>query len=420
MKIHNKGAMSVKNIKLNVILILLAVFTVACQTDEVIVFSDENFEDAIRSELNQPEGDLMESDIEEVKKLDLSNAEIEDITGLEAFMSLEKVDLKNNQIDNVAPLKELKNIEYVNLIGNKLDNKQYQRLNFLWDDGVKVITMEEADGPGGFLWEATKGETTIYLQGTIHAGPKDFYPMNNDIESAYKEADVIIPEINPEDMSQETMMNLYAELGTYQDGSTIKDHIPSELYRDLSDILNEHNMPSEIESYKPWLLSNLVDTLILQEAGYIHGVDDYFLTKAVEDDKEIKALETPEEQLAIFADTDEDYQIDLLRSSLENADNYEEEMLEMFSLYTQGDLENMKEYTATEANTDYEFYEEDQAFIEALNDERNYKMSEKISEYLDAEEDLTYLVIVGTLHLIQEPSVISILEEEGYDVEQIH
>jgi len=39
---------------------------------------------------------------------------------------------------------------------------------------------------------------------------------------------------------------------------------------------------------------------------------------------------------------------------------------------------------------------------------------------LDAEEDLTYLVIVGTLHLIQEPSVISILEEEGYDVEQIH
>src|SRR5699024_1360350 len=139
MKIHNKGAMSVKNIKLNVILILLAVFTVACQTDEIIVFSDENFENAIRSELNQPEGDLMESDIEEAKKLDLSNAEIEDITGLEAFMSLEKVDLINNQIDNVDQLKELKNIEYVNLIGNKLDNKQYQRLNFLWDEGVKVI-----------------------------------------------------------------------------------------------------------------------------------------------------------------------------------------------------------------------------------------------------------------------------------------
>src|SRR5699024_11670900 len=101
-------------------------------------------------------------------------------------------------------------------------------------------------------------------------------------------------------------------------------------------ILNKHNMPSEIESYKPWLLSNLVDTLILQKAGYIHGVDDYFLTRAVEDDKEIKALETPEEQLAIFADTNEDYQIDLLRSSLENEDNYEEGMLEIFSLYKIG------------------------------------------------------------------------------------
>lgn len=409
-----------RNLRISFILILLSLTIVSCQPDQVVTFSDDHFEEAIRLELNQPEGDLTESDVNEVTELDLADAEIEDISGIESFTSIKKLNLKDNQIDDVSPLRQLNEIEYVNLVGNNLDKKQIQRLNFLWKDNVKVITMEEADGPGGFLWETNRGDTTVYIQGTVHAGPKDFYPMNDYVEKAYNEADVIVPEIDPKDMSQQAMMELYLELGTYEDGSTVEDHIPSELYRELSKVLNEYNLPSEIETYKPWLLSNLIDSLMLQEAGYIHGVDDYFLTRAQDDGKEIKALETPKEQLAIFANTPEDFQVELLKSSLENLDNYEEDMLELFSFYIKGDPEEMMEHIGPQTSPDNQFHEENKAFMEALNDERNYGMSDQIIEYLDKDEGLTYLVIVGTLHLIQEPSVISILEEEGYDVKKIH
>nr|WP_253286644.1 TraB/GumN family protein [Virgibacillus sp. MSJ-26] len=277
--------------------------------------------------------------------------------------------------------------------------------------------MKEADGPGGFLWKVKHGDTTVYLQGTIHAGPRDFYPMNDEIESIYKEADVIVPEIHPKDMSTQSMMTLYNELGTYQDGTTIEDHIPADLYDDVSAFLNDHGLPSELESYKPWLLSNLISSFIMQEAGYTYGVDDYFLSRAQDDDKEIKALETAEEQLAIFADTSDDFQVELLKSSIEEMDHYEEDMLEMFSLYTDGDLEKMLEYTTTD--NDSEMSKEEQAFMNALNDERNDNMSDQIIDYLDSKEDTTYLVIVGSLHLIEKPSIISILEDEGYDVKHI-
>ena len=63
---------------------------------------------------------------------------------------------------------------------------------------------------------------------------------------------------------------------------------------------------------------------------------------------------------------------------------------------------------------------EEEAYMEALNDNRNYGMAEEITKFLESGEDQTYFVIVGSLHLILEPHVISILEEEGYEVEHIH
>src|SRR5699024_371647 len=316
--------------KLNILFFLLAFMLVGCQSDESVTFQDQNFEDAIRTELDQAEGDLMKSKISGITELDLEEEEIEDLSGIEVFDSLEKINLKHNQIVDVSPLRELNNIEYINLVGNNIDKKQYQRLNFLWKDGVKVITMEEADGPGGFLWKVQNRDTTVYMLGTIHAGPKDFYPMHEKIENAYGEADIVMPEIDITSSSlQSEITKLYMELGTYQDGTSIEDHISDDLYAELSEVFEEYNLPSEMEVYRPWLLSNIVDSLTLQEAGYMYGVDDYFLTKAKEDDKEVEPLETAEEQLSLFADTSEAYQNELLKSSLHNLDTYEEDMLEL-------------------------------------------------------------------------------------------
>src|SRR5699024_5879744 len=126
-----------------------------------------------------------------------------------------------------------------------------------------------------------------------------------------------------------------------------------------------------------------------------------------------------EEQLSLFADTSEAYQNELLKSSLHNLDTYEEDMLELFSFYSKGDEEALLNYLEPEyeTNSDDELQEEDQAFMEKLNDDRNVGMAEQIENHLEEDDGHTYFVIVGTAHLVMEPSVISILEESGYDIE---
>lgn len=172
-----------------------------------------------------------------------------------------------------------------------------------------------------------------------------------------------------------------------------------------------------IDTYKPWLVSNMVSQLMVQELGFTEGVDMYFLSKAQADDKEIIALETPRDQLGIFADLSMDYQVQMLEESLIDINTYEQDLQQLIDIYKSGNVDDLLDVLF---ETDAAMSVEEEAYMEALNDNRNYGMAEEITKFLESGEDQTYFVIVGSLHLILEPHVISILEEEGYEVEHIH
>jgi len=43
-----------------------------------------------------------------------------------------------------------------------------------------------------FMWEIQGGLNKAYLLGSIHTMPADIYPLDEKIESAYRESDVLI------------------------------------------------------------------------------------------------------------------------------------------------------------------------------------------------------------------------------------
>jgi len=51
--------------------------------------------------------------------------------------------------------------------------------------------------------------------------------------------------------------------------------------------------------------------------------------------------------------------------------------------------------------------------------ERDRKMAEKIDRFLKGEGNTTYFVVVGSGHYISDYSVIDILKEKGYEINQI-
>jgi len=415
-----------KQVKFGLTMFLLMFFLAACQTGEPVAIADEQLEAALREEIDKAEGNLYEEDLEEIEELDLSDSNISDISDIVNIHNLQILSLENNEVSDISPLQDLENLDEINVEGNPIESDdQLEILEQLSEQGITVYQTEETevvgrdDGPGGFLWKVENGETTVFLQGTVHVGPEDFYPMHTEIENAYAESDVVVPEIDITSVNPFEMQEIMMELGTYQDGTTIEDHIPEEVHTELVSTLEELGFPYEMaEMYKPWILSSTIQQLMTEQLGYLYGVDEYFLTRASEDEKDIIDLETAEGQLGIFADTSDEYQVQMLEDVFIDLDDYDEELQSLFSAYAEGDIEEL--LALTTVNEGAEMSEEDEAFMEALNDDRNYDMAETIAGFLEEDNDLTYFVIVGTLHLIEEPHIISILEEEGYEAEHIH
>ena len=402
------------------ILFLLTFFMlVACQSETEVNFADQQLEEAIRAEVDQPEDELYLSDVRDLKTLDLSAKAIEDLDGIEALESIEEINLTDNEITDVEPLTTMPELKEVKLTGNPLEEEAITELE---ENGIEVaFEIEQVglpDGPGGFLWKVENGDTTVYLQGTVHLGEPDLFPMHEKIEQAYVESDVVVPEIDLFNVEMAEMNKLQMELGTYQDETNLEDHLPEETYQEVETFFMDRGFPmGVIDTYKPWLVSNMVSQLMVQELGFTEGVDMYFLSKAQADDKEIIALETPRDQLGIFADLSMDYQVQMLEESLIDINTYEQDLQQLIDIYKSGNVDDLLDVLF---ETDAAMSVEEEAYMEALNDNRNYGMAEEITKFLESGEDQTYFVIVGSLHLILEPHVISILEEEGYEVEHIH
>lgn len=407
-----------------IIFILCIFLFVACQSEDTVNFSDQQLEIAIRHEIEEVEGEIKQSDLDNIKELDLVGLGITNIAGIESFHSLQALAIGNNEIRDFSLLEELENLEYVSVYGNPFEDDEDQLAVFarLAEQGIQVDKLEvvgRPDGPGGLLWKVVNEDTVVYLQGTIHVGIDSFYPLHEHIERAYAESDVVVPEIDLTSVDPVALERLNMELGTYQDGTTVEEHLPKDLYDRLADAYAQYGIPMEaLNHFKPWILANTLQQLMMQQLGYIHGVDEYFLDRAVRDQKEIVDLETVEDQLHLLANSSLEYQIQSLEESLVDIDEFDTQMRELFDFYMEGDEQQL--LYASAGDDPGNLSEEEQEFLKLLNDERNIKMTDKIIDFLEEDNDTTYFVIVGSLHLIMEPHIVSLLEEYGFVVERIH
>ncbi|EJO5346818.1 leucine-rich repeat domain-containing protein [Clostridium botulinum] len=80
-----------------------------------IEFKDKVFEDLIRKEINKTSGYIYPKDLENIKKLDLHNAHVEKLNGIENMKTLEILNLSGTDIQDISYLKQLTNLKEVNI-----------------------------------------------------------------------------------------------------------------------------------------------------------------------------------------------------------------------------------------------------------------------------------------------------------------
>ena len=278
-----------------------------------------------------------------------------------------------------------------------------------------IFTAAHAENDRAFFWQVTAGETSVYLMGSIHFADKSFYPLRKDIVDAFDQSETLVVELDVNKIDPNAYNRILLERGIYKDGSTIKDAVAEETWKQLQLQLQQLKISyDDIKNYKPGMLVLTLTAIQVMQMGLDPelGIDVYFLNKAVSDKplKKIVELETLEQQMNLFLNIP-DGEL-LLKESLYSMDEAEPMMTDMVRYWKNGDQDGMIKLIFEDALNDYPAFSE---IYDSLFYDRNRKMVAKIERMLKQQQGSHFLV-VGSGHLIGDRGIVNALKEKGYKV----
>lgn len=286
-----------------------------------------------------------------------------------------------------------------------------------WDAKTRTVVLVSKEtevaqtGGRGFMWEVESNGNTVYLVGSMHIADDSFYPLRPEFEEAFAEADYLGVEIDISKAADEEQQKLIMDLGMYQDGTTLKDHVSSETYAKLGEILKQSGMqPNALDAFKPWVAETTISSLKSVKAGYdaSAGIDLYFIQKAIERKVPILELETYGSQLGMFNSFSKELQEKNLNTALDNFDVLDESVDQMAEMWKTGNDEQLLEFTNSISG--------DEEYNKAMLIDRNIGMADKIDGYLKNGKNEEYFIVVGSAHYLGEHGIVKLLQDKGYTV----
>ncbi len=169
-----------------------------------------------------------------------------------------------------------------------------------------------------------------------------------------------------------------------------------------------------LETMKPWLAAMTLSEEMISKAGYDpnSGVERTLLPIATAGGKEIRKLETVEEQLLVFADLSEKVQVDYLIAGINEIDTESQLLGELVNAWAGGDVAKLDKIMIEDD------LEETPQVYQALLVKRNQNWTKKLDELVKTEGGV-FFVAVGAGHLAGKDSVIKMLTARGYKVERV-
>jgi len=277
---------------------------------------------------------------------------------------------------------------------------------------VPALAQSPVDGSGGktFLWKVERGETTLYLLGSIHALKEDAYPLPPAIEAAFDEAEVAVFEIDLDDMTKAAIKMMSA--GSLEEGRTLEEVVGPETWSEFETHVGGLGFDASLyQGMKPWIAALTVAAFELTKHGYLatSGLDTYFSQRALETGKKRLALETVAFQVGLFADLSPEHSLAFLVYTLEDLETMIPEMDRLYRDWRVGNVEAVEEALL-------EGFEEFPDVFERMVADRNHSWMPQIEKLLAGDRDA--MVVVGSAHLVGEQGVVNLLREKGYTVEQ--
>jgi hypothetical protein len=264
-----------------------------------------------------------------------------------------------------------------------------------------------------FAWKATGRGGTIYLIGSIHVMSDSFYPLNPALEAAFKDADLLVEEVDLAEMLDPT-----AQLGILSRGmlpanqSLDKVLSPATLALVQKTAGDLGGVGGPLMRFKPWMLAIALQGLELAKAGFDPelGLDKHFYDQAKAAGKAVQGLETTEFQISRFDTMTMEQQDRMLAQTLKELATETATIDKLGTAWKAGDVAAVESIALTDLKSDPQMYQR-------LLVERNRNWMPKI-EALFARRGHA-LVVVGAAHMVGPDGLLAMLRAKGYTIEQL-
>lgn len=285
---------------------------------------------------------------------------------------------------------------------------------------ISLVTGSSAHAQLLYKVEGNNISQPSYIFGTHHLVPLSFLDSVNGLHEALDSVNVVVGEIDMTGNSMAMAMAMQPYMTAPQDSTLSKLFTPREFvelnkkFEDLN-VLPGVNLYA-LETLKPMAVINLVTISLFRETmpdfDPENQIDAYLQRAALNDNKHVVGLETPERQAELlFNFKPLTVQAESLAKLLEHPEKISQNAREMNKAYLAQDPEALFQLSFKDEDD-----MEDAAFVEALLDKRNKDWTTKLIELMD---ETPVLLVCGALHLPGDNGVISMLRNAGYTITPI-
>ncbi|WED21126.1 TraB/GumN family protein [Vibrio sp. JC009] len=251
-------------------------------------------------------------------------------------------------------------------------------------------------------WKATKGGKELMILGSIHLGKPDMYPLPQPVLQFLDKSDAVILEI---DMDSAPTLPAGKQEITGEYLSAIQK-------QKLSRISKEIGLSDKVLLSQPtWQAALWMQLSYFNQLGYQDqwGVDTYLSNQAKQKGIPLMGLESVDFQLSLF--TNREVGRELINDILDNWEENKQVSRCMKDNWLSGDKVSLNKL-AEESVLSNELAD---SFLYS----RNLNWANRLDNHRFLPKQGKFLVVVGTLHLIGKQSLIELLEQRGFSLEQL-
>ncbi|MEP6906502.1 MAG: TraB/GumN family protein [Pseudoxanthomonas sp.] len=280
-----------------------------------------------------------------------------------------------------------------------------------------------ASPPVPLLWKVSDADNSVYLLGSFHLLKPTDYPLSQDVDNAFSDAESLMFEMTPEEMSSPALGMQMAQAALRGDGTQLNSELPASTVALLdgwlannTDELQKMGMTAQVlQMFEPWFVGLMISITEMTKQGLDPklGLDAHLAAEALAADKPTAGLETGAQQIAFLDGMSHKEQLQFLAEALSDSRDTKAETAKLYAAWRNGKADVLWQDMAVQMKKEYpELYQR-------INVARNDAWVPKIEQRLVESSRDDTLVVVGALHLLGPDGVVEKLRAKGYAVERI-